>query len=131
MAKKLEGFSKVAVVNKGCCNYHFAIYDDGNDYKAGDTVVFSGNTPPSKITDIIDVEKSKSEFTNNIIAEVIGKVDTSAYEKRIALREEKCVLKKELEARKKELQKMFEDEYYANMDETYAELLKKHNSITV
>lgn len=33
---KLEGFSKVAVVKYGCCSYFFAIYDDGNDYKAGD-----------------------------------------------------------------------------------------------
>lgn len=31
---KLEGFSKVAVIKWGyCTQYHFAIYDDGNDYR--------------------------------------------------------------------------------------------------
>ena len=37
---KLEGFSKVAVVNfRGYTDYHFAIYDDGTDYQVGDMVV--------------------------------------------------------------------------------------------
>ena len=37
---KLEGFSKVAVVNYGgYSDYHFAIYEDGVDYQVGDTLV--------------------------------------------------------------------------------------------
>ena len=41
---KLEGFSKVAVVNYGgYSDYHFAIYEDGVDYQVGDMVVTSTN----------------------------------------------------------------------------------------
>ena len=37
---KLEGFSKVAVVNYGgYSDYHFAIYEDGVDYQVGDMVL--------------------------------------------------------------------------------------------
>ena len=128
---KLEGFSKVAVVKYGCCQtpYYFAIYDDGNDYKVGDMVVVSNGSTPTKIKEIIDLEKAERRFSKDITAEIVGRVDTTAYEKRVEQRKEKEKLKKKLDKRKKEIQKKLDDEYYASKDETYAEMLRQYESL--
>ena len=127
---KLEGFSKVAVIKWGyCTQYCFAIYDDGNHYKIGDMVALSNNNPNAKIDEIISVEESRERYKGNITAEVIGKIDISAYKKRVEQRKEKEELKKELDKRKKEIQKKFDDEYYASKDDVYAEMLKRYESL--
>ena len=126
---KVEGFLKVAVIKYGCHPYHFAIYDDGNNYEVGDMVALSNNCPPTKITEIISVEEAQNRFGKNITAEIIGKFDTSAYEKRVEQRKEKEKLKKELDKRKKEIQKKLDDEYYASKDETYAEMLRQYENL--
>lgn len=126
---KLEGYSQVAVIKRGCCSYHFAIYDDGNDYQVGDMVVFSGESTPAKINEILTLEEAAERYKKNITAEVIGKVDISAYEKRVEQRKQKEKLKKELDKRKKEIQKKLDDEYYASKDKTYAEMLKQYESL--
>ena len=126
---KLEGFTKVAVINYGCNSYHFAIYEDGNDYNVGDYVVLSGYSAPEKISEIISIEEATERCKKNITAEVIGKVDISAYEKRVEQRKEKEKLKKEMNKRKQEIQKILDDEYYASNDEVYAEMLKRYRSM--
>ena len=128
---KLEGYSKVAVIKYGMCTtpYYFAIYDDGNDYQVGDMVLFSGVSDPNKIIEIITAEEFANRTSRNITAEVIGKVDISAYEKRVEQRKRKEQLKKELDKRKKEIQKKLDDEYYASKDETYAEMLRQYESL--
>lgn len=127
---KLEGFSKVAVIKfGGNYPYHFAIYDDGTDYQVGDYVVVSANSPNAKIDEIISVEEAAKRSSKNITAEVIGRVDVSAYEKRVEQRNEKEKLKKELDNRKKEIQKKLDDEYYASKDETYAEMLRQYERL--
>lgn len=126
---KLEGFSKVAVVKYSYNTYYFAIYDDGNDYKSGDMCLFSGGSTPAKLEDVISVEEAKEKVPKNIIAEVIGKVDISAYEKRVEQRKEKEKLKKELDKRKREIQKKLDDEYYASKDEIFAEMLRQYESL--
>ena len=127
---KLEGFSKVAVIKRGyCTQYHFAIYDDGNDYKVGDMVALSNNNSNAKIDEIISVEESRERYKGDITAEVIGKIDISAYEKRLAQRKEKAELKKELDKRKKEIREKLDDEYYASKDNVYAEMLKRYESL--
>lgn len=129
--EKLEGFSKVAVVKYGCCQtpYYFAIYNDGNDYKAGDVCLFSGSSTPAKLVEVISIEEAANRTSKNISAEVIGKVDTTAYDKRVEKRKEKEKLKKEMEKRKKEIQKKLDDEYYASKDETYAEMLRQYENL--
>ena len=127
---KLEGFSKVAVIKfGGNYPYHFAIYDDGTDYQVGDYVVVSANSPNAKIDEIISVEEAAKRSSKNITAEVIGRVDVSAYEKRVEQRKEKEKLKKELDKRKKEIQKKLDDEYFASKDETYAEMLRRYENL--
>lgn len=127
---KLEGYKKIAVVTFGKnYPYYFAIFDDGNEYKAGDFVVFSGNSTPARIDEIITKEEADARSSKSIIAEVIGKVDISAYEKRLEKRKEKEKLKKEMKKRKKEIQERIDDEYYASVDESYAALLKQYKSL--
>lgn len=127
---KLEGFSKVAVIKfNSSFSYYFAIYDDGIDYQVGDYVVLSGTSPNAKIDEIISVEEAAIRCNKNITAEVIGRFDMSAYEKRVEQRKEKEKLKKELDKRKKEIQKKLDDEYYASKDETYAEMLRQYESL--
>lgn len=127
---KLEGYSKVAVIFGGNYPYHFAIYDDGINYQIGDMVVLTGsNATTAKIDEIISIEEAVNRCSKNITSEVIGKVDISAYEKRVEQRKQKEKLKKELDKRKKEIQKKLDDEYYASKDEIYAEMLKKYESL--
>ena len=39
---KLTGYKEVAVIEIAGKEYHFAIYDDGQNYSAGDMVIVSG-----------------------------------------------------------------------------------------
>ena len=127
---KLEGFSKVAVIKWGyCTQYCFAIYDDGNNYKVGEMVALSNNNPNAEINEIISIEEARERCKRDITAEVIGKIDVSAYKKRVAQRKEKEELKKGLDKRKKEIQKKLDDEYYASKDDVYAEMLKRYESL--
>ena len=128
---KLEGFSKVAVVKYGCCQtpYFFAIYDDGTDYKVGDMCLFSGSSTPAKLVEVISIEEAANRSSKNITAEVIGRVDVSAYEKRVEQRKEKEKLKKELDKHKKELKDKLVDEFLATKDESFAEMLRRYESM--
>lgn len=126
---KLEGYSKIAVIKYGAYPYYFAIYEDGNDYHVGDMVLLSGSSTPSNIVEIITLEEAAKRYNRNITAEVIGKVDISAYERRVEQRKKKEKLKKELDKRKKEIQQKLDDEYYASKDLTYAEMLKQYESL--
>lgn len=92
-------------------------------------VVCSNGSTPAKIKEIIDVNEATARFNKNITAEIIGRVDTTAYDKRVEQRKEKEKLKKEMDKRKKEIQKKLDDEYYASKDETYAEMLRQYESL--
>lgn len=128
--KKLEGFSRVAVLKFGASYpYYFALYDDDTDYKVGDMVVVSGSSSPSVITDILTAEEAAEKTSLSITAEVIGRVDTTAYDRRVELRKEKESLKKEMTKRKEAIQKKLDDEYYASKDPEYAEMLKRYESL--
>lgn len=126
---QLKGYSQVAVVKHGCTPYYFAIYDDGNKYQVGDFVVFSGASNPANIAELITPEEAKSRYSYSITAEVIGKVDVSAYEMRVAQRKQKKWLKEAMNKRKKDIQKKLDDEYYASKDETYAAMLKEYERL--
>lgn len=131
MAKtKLEGFSGVAVLKFGTPRpYYFALYDDGTDYKVGDMVVVSDGYNPSVILDILTAEEVAEKTSLSIAAEVIGRVDTTAYDRRVAMRKEKEALKKEMAKRRGEIQKKLDDEYYASKDPEYAEMLKRYEEM--
>ena len=126
---KLEGYSKVAEIVYGDRAYYFAIYEDGNDYAVGDTVLLSGNSDPDKINEIISPEEVSERYKGNITGEVIGKVDISAYKKRVQQRKEKEELKKAIDKRRKEIQEKLNDEYYASKDAEFSEMLNRYKNL--
>lgn len=119
---KLEGYYAVAGTKEGCYGkkYFYAIYDDGKTYKSGDKIVVSGaNKGVLTIEEILTPE----ECNANITAEVICKVDTSSYDKRVKERKEKAERKKEADKIKKQM-----DEMIKKMDETKLyEMYSKNN----
>lgn len=119
---KLEGYYAVAGTKEGCYGkkYFYAIYDDGKTYKSGDKIVVSGaNKGVLTIEEILTPE----ECNANITAEVICKVDTSSYDKRVEERKEKAERKKEADKIKKQM-----DEMIKKMDETKLyEMYSKNN----
>lgn len=132
---KLEGYYAVAVTKEGCYGkkYSYAIYDDGEVYKAGDKIVVSGSNK-----DILTIEEilTPEECNRNITAEVICKVDTSAYDKRVEERKEKAERKKEADKIKKQMDKMITEmdqtkryEMYASDNPELAEKLKAYKEL--
>lgn len=132
---KLEGYKAIAVTKEGCYGkkYFYAIYDDGKVYVAGDEIVVSGaNNGVLTIEEII----TPDECNINITAEVICKVDTSAYDKRVEERKEKAERKKEADKIKKQMDKMITEmdqtkryEMYANDNPELAEKLKAYKEL--
>ena len=132
---KLEGYKAVAVTKEGCYGkkYSYAIYSDGETYKVGDKIVVSGANK-----DILTIEEilTPEECNRNITAEVICKVDTSAYDKRVEERKEKAERKKEADKIKKQMDKMITEmdqtkryEMYANDNPELAEKLKAYKEL--
>ncbi len=132
---KLEGYYAVAGTKEGCYGkkYFYAIYDDGETYKAGDKIVVSGANK-----DILTIEEilTPDECNTNITAEVICKVDTSVYDKRVEERKEKATRKKEADKIKKQMDKMITEmdqtkryEMYASDNPELAEKLKAYKEL--
>ena len=140
---RLEGYKAVAVIEEGTGyygttkDYHYAIFDDGNTYKVGDQVIVSGsNNNVLEIKDIITLEEAKEKGRKDITAEVICKVDTSAYDKRVEERKEKAKRKKEADKIKKQMDKMIAEmdqtkryEMYASDNPELAEKLKAYKEL--
>lgn len=132
---KLEGYYAVAGTKEGCYGkkYFYAIYDDGKVYVAGDKIVVSGaNKGVLTIEEIL----TPDECNVNITAEVICKVDTSAYDKRVEERKEKAERKKEADKIKKQMDKMIIEmdqtkryEMYASDNPELAEKLKAYKEL--
>ena len=96
---KLTGFKEVAVIKeKSGMTYHYALYEDGNDYHPGDRVMLSNGNGIKPIHEIISREEAKKRFNGNIIAEVICKVEDNAYHQRVKEREERKKVVEKYEA---------------------------------
>lgn len=132
---KLEGYKAIAVTKERCYGkkYFYAIYDDGKVYVAGDKIVVSGaNNGVLTIEEILTPE----ECNASIAAEVICKVDTLAYDKRVEERKEKAERKKEADKIKKQMDKMITEmdqtkryEMYASDNPELAEKLKAYKEL--
>lgn len=132
---KLEGYKTIVVTKEGCYGkkYFYAVYDDGKVYVAGDKIVVSG---ANKGILTIEAILTPEECDENITAEVICKVDTSAYDKRVEERKEKAGRKKEADKIKKQMDKMITEmdqtkryEMYASDNPELAEKLKAYKEL--
>ena len=132
---KLEGYKAIAVTKEGCYGkkYFYAVYDDGKVYVAGDKIVVSG---ANKGILTIEAILTPEECNTSITAEVICKVDTSFYDKRVEERKEKAERKKEADKIKKQMDKTITEmdqtkryEMYASDNPELAEKLKAYKEL--
>ena len=122
----LKGYYAVAETKQGSSHYYYAIYNDGKTYKVGDHVIVSGRCRDIlEITDILDPE----EVTTNVCAEVICKVDTTAYNKRIENRKKAEELKKKMDKMIKAMDESKKYEMYAEENPDLAEMLNEYKSL--
>lgn len=131
---KLTGYKAVAVIKQGYAfkHYHFAIYDDGFDYQPGDKVILSNSNDIWTINEIITPEEATARYNKNITAEVVCKVDTNSYEKRVQKRKAIEKLKRDMDKKIKEMDENKKYEMYAaenpdlkNMLEAYKALVNE------
>lgn len=131
---KLTGYKAVAVIKQGYAfkHYHFAIYDDGFDYQLGDKVILSNSNDIWTINEIITPEEATARYNKNITAEVVCKVDTNSYDKRVQKRKAIEKLKRDMDKKIKEMDESKKYEMYAaenpdlkNMLESYKVLVNE------
>lgn len=131
---KLTGYKQVAAIKQGCSIYYYAIFDDGRVYFPGDKVIVSGAASGTvhTISEIIDVEEASIRMgKKNITAEVIGYVDTSAYDNRVAKRKEAEELKKKMDHIIKEMDENNKYEMYAERNPELKEMLETYKKLSV
>lgn len=132
---KLTGYYAVAVIEEGtgCCkkDYYYAIFNDGNTYKAGDQVLVSGyNKDVLTIKEILTVPEAEAGYTKNITAEIICRADTSAYDQRVENRKKAEKLKKDMDAVIKQMDVTKKYEMYAAENPELAALLDQYKELT-
>lgn len=128
---KLTGYSKVAAIKFEFGGiYHFALYDDGFDYQPGDTVYTTSNGGKiGKIEEIMTSEEASNRFNENITAEVICKVDTSAYSKRVENRKEAEKIKQKMNHIIKQIDEDNKYEMYAERNPELKRLLEAYKEL--
>lgn len=132
---KLTGYYAVAVIEEvTCCckkDYYYAVFDDGNTYKAGDQVLVSGcNKDVLTIKEILTVPEAKEKGRKDITAEIICRVDTSAYDQRVENRKKAEKLKKDMDAVIKQMDVTKKYEMYAAENPELAALLDQYKELT-
>lgn len=125
---KLTGYYEVAETVQSRGKYYYANYEDQDCYKVGDKILVSGACHDIlEIVGILTPEEIEGKV--NITAEVICKVDTKAYEKRVEERRRKMKLKKELDKRLKEIVNEGKYEWAAEKDPEFAKMLEEYKKI--
>ena len=130
--EKLTGYKFIAVINQGYgTKYHYAIFEDGIEYKVGDKVVVSGvaNNTIHKISEILTVEQAAERYKGQIKEEVIGIIDMSAYEERLRVRKEADILKREMDKKIKEMLEVDRYEMYAKQNPELRDMLDKYKKL--
>ena len=125
---KLTGYYGVAETVQSRGKYYYAIYGDQDCYKVGDKILVSGAC--RDILEIVNI-LTPEEFEGKVdlTAEVICKVDTKAFDKRVEERRRKMKLKKELDKRLKEIVNEGKYEWAADKDPEFAKMLEEYKKI--
>ena len=131
---KLTGYYAVAVIEEGtgCCkkDYYYAIFNDGSTYKAGDQVLVSGcNKDVLTIKEILTVPEAEVRCAKNITAEIICRVNTSAYDQRVENRKKAEKIKKDMEAVIRQMDTTKKYEMYAAENPELAVLLDQYKEL--
>ena len=126
---KLIGFKKVAVIEMSGTNYYYALYDE--NINVGDTVLVSGAANGKLLTvkEILATKDAVEKYNKNITAEVMCKVDLSAYNARVKNREEAEKIRKEMDKKIAEMDEMNKYVMYAERSPELMEMLTKYRGL--
>lgn len=123
-----QGYKRVAVIKCGCVDYHYALYDE--NINEGDECLVSGvNKSIVVINKVITSEEAKEKFNKSIIEEVICKVDSKPYLKRLENRKKAQELQKKMDKKILDLLEKNKYSMYAEKDQEIAELYSEYLSI--
>lgn len=134
--EKLTGYKNIAVIEINDKDYFYVLYEE--DYKPGDQVLVSGNMNQKfyTIKEVLTIEDFKEKYKRQLEGtelkfthEVISKVDTSAYDLRIANRAKAAELRKEMDKKIAEIDEMRKYTLYAEKCPELAAMLEEYNSL--
>ena len=128
---KLSGYNRVALIECGGVDYHYALYDD--NINVNDKVLVSGRLDGAIyiVKDIITEEESKKIREKDIISEVKCKVDLSDYEQRVKNREEAIKLREKMDEEIKKMDELNKYEMYADRNPALKEMLDQLKALGV
>ena len=124
---KLTGYDKVAVIEIGGNDYHYALYDW--DVEAGNKVLVTGNSNILKVKEVITKDEAKERYPNDITAEVMCKVDLSLYETRVENRKKAEELRKKMDQKIAEMDEMNKYVVYAEKNPELAKMLEEYREL--
>lgn len=127
---KLTGFNKVAAITQGYGGtYYYALYDE--TIEVGDKVLVSGTAEGKlhTVDEIISAEEAANRFSKDITAEVICRVDMSAYDKRVIDRKEAKKIKDEMNRIIKQMDEVNKYEMYAKNNPELDAMLRKYKNL--
>lgn len=126
---KLTGYNKVAVIEISGKEYFHALYDE--DINVGDQVLVSGSMDKKffEVKEIILSGELKERYSKDITSEVISKVDTSAYDKRVKNRIKAAELRKEMDKKIAEMDELNKYTMYAERNPELAKMLAEYNTL--
>lgn len=126
---KLTGFKKVAVIEMSNTNYFFALFDE--DINVGDTVLVSGSAIGKLLTikEILTTKEAKEKCNKTITAEVMCKVNLSAYNKRVENRKKAEELRKEMDKKIAEMDEINKYIMYAERSPELMEMFNKYKEL--
>lgn len=129
---KPTGFKEAAKIIINDRPYYYALYGSAG-VKASDKVLVTGtaNGRIHTVEDVVSAETALLENEQPLCAEVICKVDTSAYDARVKQREQKAKLRKLMEATVAQMDEVDKFRVYANHNPEMAKLLAQYNEINV
>lgn len=124
---KLTGYNKVAVIEIGGNDYHYALYDW--DVEAGNRVLVTGNSNILKVKEVITKDEAKERYSNDITAEVMCKVDLSLYETRVENRKKAEEIRKKMDQKIAEMDEMNKYVVYAEKNPELAKMLEEYREL--
>lgn len=134
--EKLTGYKNIAVIEIDDKDHFYVLYEE--DYKPGDQVLVSGNMYQKfyTIKEVLTLEDFKEKYKRQLedtepkfTREIISKVDTSAYDLRVANRAKAAELRKEMDKKIAEIDEMRKYTLYAEKCPELAAMLEEYNSL--